>query len=100
MNSYEEFSEEMILRDFLAVDRTSLANERTVLSYVRTGIGLFATGAGLVHLTEESGLTYLGYVLAVLAPLVCAFGLYRFIKVKKILKRFKAKQKSRLEEND
>lgn len=32
---YKFNKDEMILRDFLAVDRTLLANERTLLAYIR-----------------------------------------------------------------
>ncbi|MGN0027609.1 MAG: DUF202 domain-containing protein, partial [Clostridium sp.] len=39
---YNFKKEEMILRDFLAADRTLLANERTLLAYIRTGISLLA----------------------------------------------------------
>ncbi len=35
---YKFNKDEMILRDFLAVDRTLLANERTLLAYIRTGV--------------------------------------------------------------
>lgn len=37
---YNFDKEQMILRDFLAADRTISANERRVLEYIRTGIGI------------------------------------------------------------
>lgn len=43
-------SENMTLRDHLAVDRTVLANERTLLAYARTALALFIAGISLVHL--------------------------------------------------
>ena len=46
----------MILRDYLAADRTYLANERTLLAYIRTCVGLFATGAALIHFIENENL--------------------------------------------
>lgn len=40
--------EELILRDHLAADRTTLANERTYLAYVRTSMTMFIVGVSLV----------------------------------------------------
>ena len=48
----------MILRDYLAVDRTHLANERTFLAYIRTCLGLFATGAALINFVENGVLVF------------------------------------------
>ena len=45
-NKYNHNKEDMILRDFLATDRTILANERTLLAYLRTFISFFAAGIG------------------------------------------------------
>ena len=49
----------MILRDYLATDRTHLANERTFLAYIRTCVGLFATGAALINFVENNVLIVL-----------------------------------------
>jgi putative membrane protein len=48
---YENISpDQTLLRDQLALDRTTLANERTLLAYVRTAMALFLTGASAMHL--------------------------------------------------
>ena len=49
---YNFKKEEMILRDFLAADRTLLANERTLLAYIRTGISLLAIAISLIKLFD------------------------------------------------
>ena len=46
----EEPDEPLMLRDHLAMDRTTLANERTLLAYVRTALALFITGFSALHL--------------------------------------------------
>ena len=46
----EESDEPLILRDHLAIDRTTLANERTLLAYLRTALALFITGFSALHL--------------------------------------------------
>lgn len=43
-DNYKNNPDEIILRDYLAIDRTILANERTYLSYMRTVVS-FAVAA-------------------------------------------------------
>jgi len=48
---YSKFNQsEMILRDYLAQDRTKLANERTFLAYLRTAITFSAAGGTLIKI--------------------------------------------------
>jgi putative membrane protein len=87
--SYERFqSEQLILRDELALDRTRLANERTFLAYERTGLMLVAAGATAIKLFGESSWAAgCGWVLVVLGVLVAAFGMWRFIVMAASLRR-------------
>lgn len=36
--------DKLIIRDYLALDRTKLANSRTLLAYIRTAAAVFAAG--------------------------------------------------------
>ena len=46
--STEKFkNEELILRDYLAIERTKLANVRTLFSYIRTSLYLLTAGIGI-----------------------------------------------------
>ena len=82
---YSELSSEMILRDYLAYDRTRMALIRTVLSIIRTALGLFATGIGLVIAHTEMIQLYLGYVLITVAAVVLIYGIYYGFKTKRKL---------------
>lgn len=64
----------------LAMIRTELANERTFLAYIRTFIGTFASGVGLIKLTDEPTFVGTGFGLAIIAPIILAFGIARTIK--------------------
>ena len=82
MKGYKEFHDEMILRDYLAYDRTRLALSRTFLAYMRTVIGLFASGAGLIVLQnrrvfEIIGYLFIGCAVAVFFVAVVYCGAYR-----------------------
>ncbi|MDH5381747.1 MAG: DUF202 domain-containing protein, partial [Cyclobacteriaceae bacterium] len=43
-----EVKEEIILRDFLALERTTLANERTLFAYIRTSLYLILAGIAFI----------------------------------------------------
>ncbi|MBR5742020.1 MAG: DUF202 domain-containing protein [Firmicutes bacterium] len=76
--------EGIILRDYLARDRTELAAERTFLSYIRTAIGVFSAGAGCVKLINDSHiLYYVGYLFLVASPVIAILGFVRNYQLKK-----------------
>jgi putative membrane protein len=50
---YERFdSDDLILRDELAIDRTLLANERTLMAYLRSGVALLIAGVSIIHFSQ------------------------------------------------
>jgi putative membrane protein len=75
-------TEEMILRDYLALDRTKLANERTLLAYMRTVIGLIASGVGLIEISDMAWAHATGYILLCLIPVCLFLGIYHFVRQK------------------
>ncbi|KPK77457.1 MAG: hypothetical protein AMJ79_03130 [Phycisphaerae bacterium SM23_30] len=53
--AYSKFdTDDLILRDQLAIDRTILANERTLLAYLRSGVALLIAGVTIIHFSHES----------------------------------------------
>lgn len=80
-------SDKMILRDYLALDRTILALERTFLAYARTALGLLSAGIACVKFIIDSPIIYvLGMVLITAAPVVFVYGLVRYFDVRERLK--------------
>jgi putative membrane protein len=65
-----------------------LANERTFLAYVRTCIGLLAMGAALINFVENDVLVFLGYIFIAVSPAVFVFGFWRFLKMRRKIKRY------------
>jgi len=88
MNHYTENRDDMILRDYLAIDRTKLANERTYLSFIRTSVSFLLTGIGFIKLTNERFFIGLGVVLAVIAPLILIIGTVKYFKFRAVMKKF------------
>lgn len=83
-----EDSEKIILRDYLALERTRLANERTLFAYIRTSLYLFLGGIAVLQLEDFDKIIWLGYVLLVLSVAVLVTGLLTFKRLKKKLRKF------------
>ncbi|SOE23774.1 putative membrane protein [Spirosomataceae bacterium TFI 002] len=77
----------LILRDWLAVERTKLANERTFLAYFRSAIAFFITGISLLKISYFSDLKSLAIGFLVASPIILIFGIYRLVKVKKWIEK-------------
>lgn len=80
--------ENISLRDFLALERTTLANERTLFSYIRTSLYLILGGIALIQLEEVKQLHWLGYVALGISAFLIVYGLIRFVALKQKLRRF------------
>lgn len=81
---YEKLDEShLILRDWLAVDRTVLANERTLLAYVRTALALSAAGATFVHFFHGRATVAVGWFLMPAGLLTLGFGFWRYFQVRR-----------------
>ncbi len=77
---YVEFQrEDMILRDWLALDRTVLANKRTFLAYGRTAIALMALGIAFIKLISHQFFEIAGFVLIAVGTVVFFVGLREFV---------------------
>ena len=80
--------EDIILRDYLALERTKLANERTLLSYIRSSLYLLIGGIALIQLEGFESIHFLGYVSLILTVLFLVIGVQRFYKLNRRLKNF------------
>lgn len=78
--------DEIILRDYLAMERTTLANERTLLSYLRSSLYLLIGGVALLKLEDFKNLHFVGYFALVLASVFVIVGFYRYQKLRNRLK--------------
>ncbi|HCO66315.1 MAG TPA: DUF202 domain-containing protein [Dysgonomonas sp.] len=94
VNEAFENHEEIILRDFLALERTRMANERTLFSYIRTSLYLLTVGVGIFEIKAIEHLAALGWLCLVSGGILFLFGLYKYIMFKKQLKTYFPKQKS------
>lgn len=76
---YDSFQRhELILRDWLALDRTILANERTFLAYSRTSLTLIIAGLAFVKFFGHVIYVTAGYIFIVAGIGFFVFSLSRY----------------------
>jgi putative membrane protein len=77
----------LILRDWLAIDRTKLANERTFLAYFRSFIVIVSSGVAIIKIEFLEEIQNLGWLFVILGPILLIIGVIRFFYVKKHIKK-------------
>ena len=91
--------DEIILRDYLALERIKLANERTLLSYIRSSLYLLLGGIALIQLEDFESIRFLGYASLTLTILLVVIGIYRFQKLNRQLRNYYLQIESMIEKN-
>lgn len=86
LKNYKTFRAEMILRDYLALDRTILANERTMLAYLRMFIATFSAGVAMIKFLDTPLTRITGCIFITVSPLFIVFGILRYIYISRKLK--------------
>lgn len=82
--------DDIILRDYLALERTKMANERTLLSYIRSSLYLLLGGIGLIQLEGFESIHFLGYIALSFTLILGVIGVYRFNLLKRHLRNYYA----------
>jgi len=78
--------EKIILRDFLALERTRMSNERTFLAYLRTSLYMLLGGIAFLQLRDFENIRWMGYVAIGLAVVLIVTGIVRFYVLKQGMK--------------
>lgn len=84
MNSLKN-QEKIILRDYLALERTRLANERTLFAYIRTSLYLLTAGLGIFEIESIQHLRLLAWICVSVSVILFVFGFYKYYQLKKYL---------------
>lgn len=80
--------EEIILRDFLSLERTRLANERTFLSYIRTSLYLIVGGFALLQIESLEHFEWAGYLLFAFSAVSLVVGTHKYLYLRKTLVKY------------
>lgn len=76
-------SDDVVLREQLALYRTVLANERTFLAYLRTAFALILAGVTLVHFADRRWFAIVGIACVPLGALTLAVGVWRYRRMQR-----------------
>lgn len=90
--------DEIILRDYLALERTKLANERTLLAYIRSSLYLILGGIAFLQLRDFEGTRWVGYATLGLSGLILLIGIYRYLQIKYRLREYYYRKKVKAQE--
>ena len=98
---YDDYDKkEMVLRDFLAMDRTVFAGTRTFLGYIRVTLTLIIATLIFIRVFNgyvEDHLFYLGFILALI---ILAAGISLYLKIKIHYKNFQKTEAYEKTEDD
>lgn len=82
-----DLDRELIIRDYLARQRTTLANDRTLLSFIRTSLYFLVSGTALFEVKELDHVRDLGYLAFGLSLVFLLIGIANYFRVRKKLKK-------------
>jgi putative membrane protein len=78
---------ELIIRDYLARQRTTLANSRTFLSFIRTSLYFLVSGTALFKVKELDHVRDLGYLAFGLSLVILILGIVNYFRIRSKLKK-------------
>jgi putative membrane protein len=95
--AYEKIdSSRMILRDFLAVDRTILANQNTFLAYIRTALTLFVAGLTFIKFFDMFIITVIGWIFMPIGIVTFVVGFVRYNRMRIVLGRIESPKENEM----
>jgi len=77
----------LIIRDYLARQRTRMANERTLLSYIRTSLYFLVSGTALIKVDDLENISDLGYISFAISIILVMIGFFAFFRVKRKMRK-------------
>jgi putative membrane protein len=90
--AYEAQEEEMILRDYLAIDRTIMSNESTFLANIRTTLTFVVAGVTLIKFFNSLPFQVLGWVLMAIGGWLLLHGYNKYQADDKVLKKMAGRE--------
>lgn len=76
-------NKDLILREYLAIERTRLANETTLLAYIRTGLYFLVAGSTIGEVIHSSFWKVAGIPLIVVGLVIVLIGVLRYFRLRK-----------------
>jgi len=84
-----DMNKDLVLREFLAIERTRMANDTTLLAYIRTGLYFLVAGSSLGELIHSSFWKIAGTPLIVIGLVIVLLGGVRYLRLRKAIEASK-----------
>ncbi|OGK46788.1 hypothetical protein A2963_00595 [Candidatus Roizmanbacteria bacterium RIFCSPLOWO2_01_FULL_40_13] len=81
----QRLKHELLLRDYLASERTMMSVDRTFLSYIRTSLTLFIAGVSFIKFFNSFVIQALGWTLIPVAIFTFILGVHRSMEMTRII---------------
>lgn len=78
-------NKDLVLREYLAIERTRMANETTLLSYIRTGLYFLVAGWTLGPIVDSTFWHIIGTPLIVVGLIIMVLGIGRYLRVRRAI---------------
>jgi putative membrane protein len=82
-------NKDLVLREYLAIERTKLANETTLLAYIRTGLYFLVAGSTLGHVIGSDFWKVAGTPLIIIGLLIMTMGVIRYLRLRRSIEASK-----------
>ena len=82
-------NKDLVLREYLAIERTHLANETTLLAYIRTGLYFIVAGSTIGHLISTEFWKIASTPLVVVGLIIMLLGLLRYFRLRRSIEASK-----------
>jgi putative membrane protein len=82
-------NKDLVLREYLAIERTRLANETTLLAYIRTGLYFLVAGSTLGHLVQSTFWNIVGTPLIFIGLIIVLLGFLRYLRLRRAIETSK-----------
>ncbi len=76
-------NKDLVLREYLAIERTRLANETTLLSYIRSGLYFLVAGSTLGEVINSSFWRIMDTPLVVIGVVIMLLGVIRYFRLRR-----------------
>ena len=83
ITKYAFMNKDLVLREYLAIERTKLANETALLAYVRTGLYFLVAGSSLGHLIDSNFWRIADDPLIIIGLIIMVIGVVRYFRLRK-----------------
>lgn len=82
-------NKDLVLREYLAIERTRLANETTLLAYIRTGLYFLVAGSTLGHFVDSEFWNIFGTPVIVIGLCIMIIGVIRYFRLRRSIEASK-----------